>query len=128
MSQTVEQRLLEEYRHGTARLKREIGYNPIYFNWMLSELGPIEASRRLVRATAASDGFTTLWEHKKLDMSVEAIVLLPWYAEILEDEDRRQARTRLEAYGFDVDQFLTMRTAAPPAWASKAGPDDQASF
>ena len=119
---TVEAHYLEEVRLGTERLKREINYHPTYFNRMVGELGPIEATRRLVHSATPSEGFTHLWEHHRLDMTVEALVLLPWYADLFDDEERRLARARLEAYQFDVDGFLASRTTSPPPWA---GADDR---
>ncbi len=114
----AERHLLAEIHLGTARLKREIGYNPSYFNRMVGELGPGAACRQLVRSTAVSDGFTKLWAHHKLDMTVEALVLLPWYASLFSDRDRDLARRRLIAHDFDVDGFLARRTVSPPEWAT----------
>jgi hypothetical protein len=38
---------------------------------MLLEHGGVETARRLLRKDGISDGFTTLWERKRLDLSVE---------------------------------------------------------
>lgn len=62
---------------GAERLKKEIGYNPTRFNQMVAEHGGPEAVRLLLKGRDASDGFTTLWEHGRLDMSCEAFALLP---------------------------------------------------
>ncbi len=114
---TTETHFLEELRLGIDRLKREINYNPTYFNRMVGELGPVEATKRLVRSSTPSDGFTHLWEHQRLNMTVEALVLLPGYEDLFDDEERRLARLRLEAYRFDVDGFLATRKSSPPPWA-----------
>lgn len=68
---TAETEFHAEIREGTERLKREINYNPTYFKRIVAEHGPIEATRRLVMADDVSDGFTKLWEHGRLAMSVE---------------------------------------------------------
>ena len=47
-----------------------------------------------------SDGFTTLWELKRLDLSVEAYVLRPEYAPLFTEEERGIARARLRQYGY----------------------------
>jgi hypothetical protein len=49
-------------------------------------------------------------------MSVEAAVLLPWYADLFTDEERRVSRRRLVDHDFDVDGFLRDRQARRPAW------------
>ena len=113
---TAEAHFYAEIREGTERLKREIGYNPTYFNRMVADHGPIEATRRLVVADAVSDGFTKLWEHGRLAMTVEALAILPWYASLFDQEVVARARRRLAEYKFDVDTYLANRTANPPTW------------
>lgn len=82
------------------RAKVELGYNATYFLQMLSELGPLETARRLVTATNPSQGFTVLWEKGRLDLSVEAQVLRPEFAELFTDDELEAARARLEAYEY----------------------------
>jgi hypothetical protein len=118
----VEHSLLQEFTDGVETLKRQIGYNPTYFIGMVAEHGPADASRRLIRSKDASDGFTRLWEAGRLDMTVEAIALLPWYAELFDEHDTVLARRRLDAYGFDVDDFLIRRTQSPPSWWDAGSP------
>jgi hypothetical protein len=57
--------------------KRDLGYNATRFLQMLTEVGGVEAARQLLRAPSISDGFTALWERGRLDLTVEAQVLLP---------------------------------------------------
>jgi len=49
-----------------------------------------------------SDGFTTPWELKRLDLSVEAFVLRPEYAPLFAEEERSSARACLKGYGYLV--------------------------
>lgn len=112
----AESHFYAEIRQGTDRLKREIGYNPTYFNRMVADHGPIEATRRLVMADRVSEGFTKLWEHGRLAMTVEALAILPWHAALFEPVVITRARRRLADYGFDVDAYLAQCTAEPPPW------------
>jgi hypothetical protein len=114
----AEQEFNRETVAGAARLKREIGYNPTRFNRMVSDYGGVGAARRLLTGRDASDGFTTLWEHRRLEMSVEAIALLPWYTALFTEDERATARRRLVEHDFDVDSFLIASAAAPPPWLS----------
>jgi hypothetical protein len=107
----LERRLADEIRAGIRLCKKELNYNPTYFSRMVADLGPVEACRQLVQSRGVSEGFATLWEHHRLDLSVEALVLLPWAAEIFEESDRRLARGRLAEYGFDVDEFIARHEA-----------------
>jgi hypothetical protein len=103
---------------GAARLKREIGYNPTRFIQMVGDVGGVEAARRLLGGPAASDGFTTLWEHRRLELSVEAVVLLPWYRDLFTEEELSTASERLVEHGFDVDRYLRGSNTSPPEWWS----------
>jgi len=105
---------------GTRRLKKEIGYNPTRFNQMVADYGGVGAVRRLLSGSDASDGFTTLWEDHRLEMSVEAQVLLPWYEELFTEEERPGARRRLGQYDFDVDAFLADAASRVPPWVLPA--------
>jgi hypothetical protein len=105
----LHQQLLE----GCHTLKR-LGYWPAYFFRELNEVGGLEATRALLRKRDTSDGFATLWELGRLDLTVEAILLLPWYRHLFTPEEQSIARWRLEENGFDVDSFLAKQT--PPPW------------
>ncbi|MCC7078892.1 MAG: hypothetical protein IT198_17385 [Acidimicrobiia bacterium] len=118
MTTRAEREFHADMVNGADRLKREIGYNPTRFNQMVGELGGPEAARRLLTGRDTSDGFTTLWENHRLDMTVEAFALLPWYAELFTDEQRGTARRRLTEHGFDVDSFLRSRSVTHPDWAA----------
>jgi hypothetical protein len=80
--------------------KRELGYNATRFLQMISEQGGLAAARQLLWSDAPSEGFTTLWERGRLDLTVEAHVLHAEFAPLFTDKDREQARARLEAYGW----------------------------
>ena len=101
---------------GAARLRKEIGYNPTRFNQMVAQHGGPDAVRRLLQTHDVSDGFATLWESGRLEMTCEAQVLLPWYRDLFTDQEVAAARRRLIAHHFDVDAFLERATASPPSW------------
>jgi hypothetical protein len=80
--------------------KRELGYNATRFLQMVSQQGGLVTARQLLWSDAPSEGFTTLWEHRRLDLTVEDHVLRAEFASLFGDADRQQARTRLEEYGW----------------------------
>ena len=61
--------------------KKECGYNAVRFLQLVSEKGGLAAAKQLINKTGVTDGFTTLWEHHRLDLSVEAHVLKLEYAD-----------------------------------------------
>lgn len=80
--------------------KKECGYNASRFFQMLGAKGGLAAAKQLISKPGGTDGFTTLWEHGRLDLSVEAHVLKAEYAELFTDEERRMCRERLEQFGY----------------------------
>jgi hypothetical protein len=80
--------------------KRELGYNATRFIQMISERGGLQTARQLIWTESPSDGFTFLWEHHRLDLTVEAHMLDDKYANLFSDEDRQRARDRLTQYGW----------------------------
>ncbi|MBX3388643.1 MAG: type I restriction enzyme HsdR N-terminal domain-containing protein [Phycisphaeraceae bacterium] len=76
---------------------RRIGYNPIGFMGMVTSSNAFEAVRTLLAKREPSEGFTTLWGKKRLDLTVEAIVLKPEWRSFFTPSERDTARRRLAA-------------------------------
>lgn len=70
---------------------------------MVGDRGGVDAAKQLLHGPP-SDGFTTLWEKGRLDLSVEYHVLDPEFSELFTEEERRIARDRLEQFGFDIER------------------------
>ena len=68
---------------------------------MLNEKGAIQTARQLINASQPSDGYTRLWELKRLDLSVEAVVHnnAEWHELFTQDELQR-CEKRLADYGY----------------------------
>jgi hypothetical protein len=77
------------------RAKRELGYNATYLLRMISQEGGLVTARRLVMAEHASEGFDYLWEHGRLDLSVEALVLDPQFKGLFDAALLERAEQRL---------------------------------
>ena len=90
--------------------KRELGYNATRFLQMVSQQGGLATARQLLWSDAPSEGFTTLWEHNRLDLTVEDHVLRAEFASLFSDADREQALTRLEAYGWHQNAGTEYKT------------------
>lgn len=80
--------------------KRELGYNATRFVQMISEQDGLTTARQFLWSSAPSEGFTTLWQRGRLDLTVEAHVLKTEFDPLFTDADRDQASDRLEAYGW----------------------------
>ena len=83
--------------------KKECGYNASRFLQMIGKQGGWATAKQLISKPGGTDGFTTLWEHGRLDLSVEACVLKPEYQELFSAEERRMCKERLESYGYKIN-------------------------
>ena len=97
---TLEKRFEQDMIDIYTTAKKECGYNASRFLQMLGDKGGLAAAKQLISKPGGTGGFTTLWEHGRLDLSVEAHVLKPEYAELFSDEERRMCRERLEQFGY----------------------------
>ena len=80
--------------------KEQEGYTATRFHQMLTKHRGVETARRLL--PQMSDGFTELWRRKRLDLTVEALVVQSKWDELFSDEERQIALSRLRDCGMDV--------------------------
>jgi hypothetical protein len=85
------------------RARTECRYTPTRFLQMVSEQGGLQAARSLLASAQVSEGFTTLWEKRRLDLSLEALVLRQEWRDLFSDEERAIARQRLATVGYGVE-------------------------
>ena len=97
---TLEKRFEQDMIDIYTTAKKECGYNASRFLQMLGVKGGLAAARQLISKPSGTDGFATLWEHGRLDLSVEAHVLKPEYAELFTEDERKMCRERLEQFGY----------------------------
>ena len=97
------------------RMIRVIGYKPTSFLRMMADYGAVGAAKRLVASPNYQYGFEKLYEHHRLEWSVEAHVVLPWYRDLFTFDEILASEDRLALFDFDVQAF--MASAPPPAWA-----------
>ncbi len=84
--------------------KKECGYNATRFLQAVTQKGGVAAARQLILKLGGTDGFTALWEHGRLDLSVEAHVLLPRYAVLFSDDEKRICKERLLEFGYHPEE------------------------
>lgn len=84
--------------------KRECGYNATRFLQLVGEKGGLLAAKQLINKPGGTEGFTTLWEHGRLDLSVEAHVLKPKYESLFSQEERQLCRDRLIEFGYKFSE------------------------
>jgi hypothetical protein len=78
------------------RAEREIGYRPSYLLRMLNERGAVGSAQQLLQPGPLAHGFTSLWERRRLDLTVESLVLEPRFSCLFSEQELEVARNRLE--------------------------------
>jgi len=100
---SLEHQLTRDMINMYQRAKKECGYNATRFVQMVTDQGGLTAAKRLINNDAPSDGFVTLWERKRLDLTVEALILTKKeYRSLFTEEERNKARNRLIQYGYEI--------------------------
>ena len=72
-----------------------------YFLKMLDD-GGVQTALTFIHSTRVSEGFTALWEKKRLDLTAEALVWHEPWCRLFEEADLQKAARRLSQYGHDV--------------------------
>ena len=99
---TLEKQFEQEMVDIYMTAKKERGYNASRFLQMISAKAGLAAAKQLISKPGGTEGFTTLWEHGRLDLSVEAHVLKPEYNGLFTDADRKLCKDRLEQFGYHI--------------------------
>jgi hypothetical protein len=76
------------------------GYWASYFLRGVRNHGGLVYAHQLLRADGTTDGFARLTEEKRLDLTMEALVLRPEYAELFSPTERQVAASRLARAGY----------------------------
>jgi hypothetical protein len=92
--------MMDVYR----RALQECHYNATRFLHMLHEHRGIGTARILLHATNVSEGYVALWERKRLDLTVEALVLSDEWSPLFTHHEQTIARDRLKEYGYKHGQ------------------------
>ena len=82
------------------RAKEECGYNANRFLQMVVNDGGLRTAQKLLDTDNPSDGFVELWKNRRLDLSMENLVLNPKYRSLFSQQEIETAKERLNAYGF----------------------------
>jgi hypothetical protein len=101
----LEKKFHEDMRDIYLTAKKELKYNASRFWQLVCEKGGVQAAKILIAKDGGTYGFEILWEHRRLDLSVEAHVLKSEYNDLFTDDERRMCRDRLMQFGFDPEQI-----------------------
>lgn len=81
--------------------KNEAGYTASAFHRMISERRGVATAKHLINDPTVSQGYTALWERRRLDLTVEAVVHEnPSWHSLFSPEELEKAKKRLAAYAY----------------------------
>ena len=101
MAESLEKRFDEEMLNIYRRALHEANYNARIFLRMLEEHRGRETARRLINAPKVSEGYTALWERKRLDLTVEALIHdNPEWQPLFTEKELEIVRKRLKEYQY----------------------------
>jgi len=87
---------------------------------MVAQHRAVETAHRLLASeTGTSDGFVTLYEGNRLNLSIEARVLEPWYQDLFSGGEGSLARFGLQEHRFNMGGYLADTSGAWPDWATQ---------
>jgi len=101
VDEAIEQRLTKEMHMIYTRAVSECDYRPSYFLQMLGDRGALATAHALLSGQP-SDGFVKLWQLRRLDLTVEALVIREDWGSLFNDAELATARRRLKDAGFNA--------------------------
>jgi hypothetical protein len=102
-----DQEFTEYLRSKAAEAKREFGFPATDFLGMLGSQGGYATAQKLLHAKNPSSGFTALWENRRLDLSVEAIVVETKWRQYFDNILVMKAEARLSGAEYVFTPFLS---------------------
>lgn len=97
LEREFDERMMDIYR----RAKSEEGYNASRYLQMLMDHRGLETARKLLHANGVSEGYSALWELKRLDLTVEALIFdNKKFQALFTPEEYEIARKRLLQYEY----------------------------
>lgn len=81
---------------------KKIGYNATRFRQMVANEGGYNVAKKFINNNKPSEGFTSLWELGRLDLTVESLVLQDEYRELFSEVEKETVKKRLQDYGFEL--------------------------
>ena len=83
------------------RARSEAHYNATRYHQMLMDHGGLGTAQILINANTVSEGYSALWERKRLDLTVEALVFdHPEFHPLFAPEELVRVRERLQEYRY----------------------------
>jgi len=104
MTNKLEDLLKREFQKAVDICISQYGYRPSYFLRMLGKYGPVDTAIKLVTASQLHEGFIKLWKLRRLDLTVEAIILRNPFNQLFTKEVLEKARERLEQLGYNNEE------------------------
>lgn len=97
----LKRELRERYISTYNQCKKFRYFPRAFLDMVVSNEDIVEVTKKLIHKEGGTSGFTTLFEKKRMDLSVEKIILEPKYRKLFTCEDLQAAYNRLKQYEYD---------------------------
>ncbi len=98
IEQQFNQAMIGIYR----RALDEARYKASRFLQLVHDEGGVAAAKILINSKEPAEGYTELWQRKRLDLTVEALVQNTKWHSLFDTDEIERAKTRLKSYGYQV--------------------------
>ncbi|WP_299797452.1 HNH endonuclease signature motif containing protein [Ramlibacter sp.] len=113
MTPTEDDRFTQFLYDKAHEAQASIGYTPNIFLQMLGSQGGYQTAVQLLSGLKISDGFTKLWQGKRLDLTVEALVLESQWRNHFDARLLEVAQKRLRDVGYHVRAVSSATSDGP---------------
>lgn len=96
----LEKRFQEELIKACEIARKEYGYNATRFLNTISKFGGVKTAKEIIRKNNISDSFDKLQKAGRIDLTMEAIITKPKYAELFTDDEVNSCFDLLCEYGY----------------------------
>lgn len=97
----LKRELRERYISTYNECKKFKYFPRIFLDMVVSDEDIVNVSKKLIHKEGGTSGFTTLFENKRMDLSVENIILEPKFRDLFTHEDLQAAYGRLKQFSYD---------------------------
>jgi hypothetical protein len=97
----LKRELRERYISTYNECKKFKYFPRVFLDMVVSNEDIVNVTKKLIHKEGGTSGFTTLFENKRMDLSVEKIILEPRYRELFTCDDLQTAYGRLKQFSYD---------------------------
>lgn len=81
---------------------KDLGYTGSRLIYLISTIGGVKAAKKIIKVESLNEGFEKLWESRRLDLTVESVVIKDKYSTLFTKEEINSCVEKLKTLGYPV--------------------------